>query len=64
MATAEPETAGAAGVVDGAAAVANLNPAVAQYALGVAGDDQCEIDTRTALHADVCAIRATTPDCR
>lgn len=54
---------GAAGVVDGAAAVADLDPAVAGRVFGVAGDDQREIDKVKALQAYVCAVRPSTPGC-
>ncbi|WP_322070999.1 lysis system i-spanin subunit Rz [Paraburkholderia bannensis] len=54
---------GAAGVGDGGAAVADLDPAVAERVFGVAGDDQHEIDKVKALQAYVCAVRPKTPGC-
>lgn len=54
---------GAAGVVDGSAAVADLDPAVAERVFRVAGDDQHEIDKVKALQAYVCAVRPSTPGC-
>lgn len=59
-----PGPAGPARVDDGAAAVAELAPAVAQRVFGVAGDDQHEIDKLTALQGYVCSIRPATPACR
>lgn len=56
-------SAGAAGVGDGSAAVADLDPAVAERVFGVAGDDQHEIDKVKALQAYVCAVRPKTPGC-
>ncbi|RQQ56913.1 lysozyme [Burkholderia stagnalis] len=58
-----PGAAGAAGVGDGGAAVAELDRAVAQRVFGVAGDDQHEIDKLSALQGYVCAIRPQTPAC-
>ncbi len=58
-----PGTACAASMDDGAAAVADLDPATAQRVFAVAGDDQREIDKLKALQAYVCAIRAATPGC-
>ncbi|MFD1556048.1 lysis system i-spanin subunit Rz [Paraburkholderia silviterrae] len=54
---------GAAGVGYGAAAVADLDPAVAERVFGVAGDDQREIDKVKVLQAYVCAVRPHTPGC-
>ncbi|MEM5325156.1 lysis system i-spanin subunit Rz [Paraburkholderia sp. JHI2823] len=54
---------GAAGVGDGGAAVADLDPAVAERVFRVAGDDQHEIDKVKALQAYVCAVRPKTPGC-
>ncbi|WP_176079307.1 lysis system i-spanin subunit Rz [Paraburkholderia tropica] len=56
-------SAGAPGVGDGSAAVADLDPAVAERVFGVAGDDQHEIDKVKALQAYVCAVRPKTPGC-
>ncbi|MBB3260016.1 hypothetical protein F4827_005088 [Paraburkholderia bannensis] len=53
----------AAGMGDGGAAVADLDPAVAERVFGVAGDDQHEIDKVKALQAYVCAVRPKTPGC-
>ncbi|CAD6536517.1 hypothetical protein LMG27952_03160 [Paraburkholderia hiiakae] len=53
----------AAGVGDGSAAVADLDPAVAERVFRVAGDDQREIDKVKALQAYVCTVRPSTPDC-
>ncbi|HDR9877439.1 TPA: lysozyme [Burkholderia cenocepacia] len=58
-----PGTAGAAGVGDGAAAVADLDPAVAERAFAVVGDDQREIDKLKAVQGWVCAVRPATPGC-
>ncbi|KWN71207.1 lysis system i-spanin subunit Rz [Burkholderia ubonensis] len=57
------DAAGAAGVDDGAAAVADLDPAVAERAFAVAGDDDREIDKLKALQGYVCAVRPDTPRC-
>ncbi|WP_042297106.1 lysis system i-spanin subunit Rz [Paraburkholderia bannensis] len=54
---------GAAGLGNGSAAVADLDPAVAERVFGVAGDDQHEIDKVKALQAYVCAVRPKTPGC-
>ncbi|WP_321785076.1 lysis system i-spanin subunit Rz [Burkholderia pyrrocinia] len=59
-----PGAAGAAGVGDGAAAVADLDPAVAERVFGVAGDDQQEIDKLKAMQKYVCAIRPSTLGCK
>lgn len=54
----------AAGVGDGAAAYADVDPAVAERVFAVAGDDQREIDKLTALQGYVCAIRPQSPECQ
>ncbi|WP_034207223.1 lysis system i-spanin subunit Rz [Burkholderia cepacia] len=59
-----PRTTGAAGVGNGAAAVADLDPAVAERAFAVAGDDQREIDKLKAVQEYVCAIRPSTLGCK
>ncbi|KWC56586.1 lysis system i-spanin subunit Rz [Burkholderia ubonensis] len=59
-----PGVAGAAGVGDGAAAVADLDPAVAERVFGVSGDDQREIDKLKAVQGWVCAVRPATPGCQ
>ncbi|WP_321866774.1 lysis system i-spanin subunit Rz [Paraburkholderia tropica] len=56
-------SAGSPGVGNGSAAVADLDPAVAERVFGVAGDDQHEIDKVKALQTYVCAIRPKTPGC-
>ncbi|MCS6455998.1 lysis system i-spanin subunit Rz [Burkholderia thailandensis] len=53
----------AAGLGDGAAAYADVDPAVAERVFAVAGDDQREIDKLTALQGYVCAVRPETPGC-
>ncbi|KAG8153074.1 lysis system i-spanin subunit Rz [Burkholderia catarinensis] len=58
-----PGTTGAAGLGDGAAAVADLDPAVAERAFAVAGDDQREIDKLKAVQGWVRAVRPATPGC-
>lgn len=58
-----PAASSAAGVGDGAAAYADVDPAVAERVFGVAGDDQREIDKLTALQGYVCAVRPETPGC-
>ncbi|MBM5578491.1 lysis system i-spanin subunit Rz [Burkholderia pseudomallei] len=58
-----PAASSAAGVGDGAAAYADVDPAVAERVFGVASDDQREIDKLTALQGYVCAVRPETPGC-
>ncbi|OXI67374.1 lysozyme [Burkholderia sp. AU28863] len=58
-----PGTSGAASMGDGAAAVADLDPAVAERVFGIAGDDQREIDKLKAVQGWVCAVRPATPGC-
>ncbi|KWZ53275.1 lysozyme [Burkholderia ubonensis] len=59
-----PGAAGAAGVGDGAAAVADIDPAVAERVFAVAGDDQREIDKLKAMQGWACAVRPATPGCK
>ncbi|KVK78650.1 lysis system i-spanin subunit Rz [Burkholderia sp. MSMB1498] len=59
-----PGAASAAGVGNGAAAVADIDPAVAERVFGVAGDDQREIDKLKAVQAWACAVRPATPGCQ
>jgi len=59
----ESGAAGAAGMGDGAAAYAELDPAVAERVFRVAGDDDNEISKVKALQAYVCAVRLDTPGC-
>ncbi|KVT92721.1 lysozyme [Burkholderia ubonensis] len=59
-----PGVAGAAGVGDGAAAVADIDPAVAERVFAVAGDDQREIDKLKAMQGWACAVRPATPGCK
>lgn len=55
-----PGATGASGVGDGSAALADLDPAVAERVFGVAGDDQREIDKLKAVQGWVCAVRQAT----
>ncbi|AOJ81157.1 lysozyme [Burkholderia savannae] len=59
-----PGDSSAAGVGNGAAAFADVDPAVAERVFAVAGDDQREIDKLTALQGYVCAIRPQSPGCQ
>ncbi|KWZ43391.1 lysozyme [Burkholderia savannae] len=59
-----PGASSAAGMGNGAAAYADVDPAVAERVFAVAGDDQREIDKLTALQGYVCAIRQQTPGCQ
>ncbi|KVD86622.1 lysozyme [Burkholderia sp. ABCPW 14] len=59
-----PGSAGAAGVGNGAAAVADIDPEVAERVFGVAGDDQREIDKLKAVQGWVCAVRPAMPGCQ
>ncbi|KVP48377.1 lysis system i-spanin subunit Rz [Burkholderia ubonensis] len=59
-----PGAAGAASVGDGAAVVADIDPAVAERVFAVAGDDQREIDKLKAVQGWVCAVRPATPGCQ
>jgi hypothetical protein len=56
-------TASTASVDDGAAAYADLDPAIAQRVFAVAADDQREIDKLRALQRYVCAVRPQTAGC-
>ncbi|KVZ57498.1 lysis system i-spanin subunit Rz [Burkholderia ubonensis] len=59
-----PGAAGTAGVGDGAAAVADVDPATAERVFAVAGDDQREIDKLKAMQGWACAVRPATPGCK
>ncbi|WP_186145450.1 lysis system i-spanin subunit Rz [Burkholderia gladioli] len=58
-----PDTAGAAGLGDGASAYADLDPATAERVFAVAGDDEEEISKIAILQAYVCSIRPRTIHC-
>ncbi|KVN92526.1 lysis system i-spanin subunit Rz [Burkholderia ubonensis] len=59
-----PGAAGTAGVGDGAAAFADVDPATAERVFAVAGDDQREIDKLKAMQGWACAVRPATPGCK
>ncbi|AYZ68161.1 lysozyme [Burkholderia multivorans] len=59
-----PGVAAAAGVGDGVAADADIDPAVAERVFGVASDDQREIDKLKAVQGWACAVRPATPGCQ
>ncbi|WP_334037941.1 lysis system i-spanin subunit Rz [Burkholderia gladioli] len=58
-----PDSAGAAGLGDGATAYADLDPATAERVFAVAGDDENQIDKLRILQAYVCKVRLDTPGC-
>lgn len=58
-----PGAAGATSMGDGAAAYADVDPAIAERVFAVAGDDESQIDKLRMLQAYVCKVRPETPGC-